>query len=656
MIKSIGFEEWKRSIKIKEIKDPPAGSGQFDFFWLGLLLWAFCLLVFLGAASGEGLLRNLLDASLGHVKGYGAPIRLEATPYLLNGQASRSPFHPSRRAELQGNETLKNLDPWDDVDASGRRKDRLFLHVNSVQSHVLFPFPGEHNREPNTTWWSKRRKDEAPLEIWAVQADDPLWMLPEGKYEEEGVPTPLEVVLDKNKFTKYFKCSNYYQGLPSFIRIGMEKPPEKDGDPFETCLKDERIWLGVSVGEPRGGNVHEYVPFHFRTVDRIPTIGDVAMLFPLRTLLAMELSRSNPKTFRYFAEWKGMKGEYGSEVQTRIKALRFDPDAERSARDVAPLLNCLGARDDKASRGGRIKLPIPLSASRVKDCAAHHRWEYDVETSDAALIPEEVKGHYLDLSPDGKKDLVIPCDILSDQNRAFKAWRGRCAESRGKEKNGKENALKKGWVIATLERISGETGFASAIFYIKDRNALTKVVGFIDNYEIEGKKAIDIPRDYLGAIVRFGFISEAMNALAWPVGLTFGGLLLAIIVSQLVSTIAHRRRSYGVKLRLCSHDEVLGVLRAQATYTYLLSFALALIVFWCVQFYISTEIAELFQQPLNSTIDYKDFISLEDDNLLPLSSWMILVFFVGGWGLLQVILWRLFYSFISPEPVMSIKK
>jgi hypothetical protein len=92
---------------------------------------------------------------------------------------------------------------------------------------------------------------------------------------------PLEIILNKSLFAQDFNCTAYINALQT-----KELPftiPSAQSDKL-SCLANGTLWLEIKVGKYK-----ELVPFHIHWQSHIPTMRNLAFLFPLSTLNTLKL-------------------------------------------------------------------------------------------------------------------------------------------------------------------------------------------------------------------------------------------------------------------------------------------------------------------------------------------------------------------------------
>lgn len=441
--------------------------GGRDLLWLSLLLVLVLTLGLLLLATRVGLLERFVDVFLGKAKDHGVPIWVIANPVAKGG------------AELVSNEVIDSVRrvgfemyPYREVEPS---LDRIEL----VDPQV----------------WRTRSDLEPGFLGWAVYHDDPLWP---GNRIQGGLP--LTVVLNRALFEKYFDYDAYRDALePLLPKAWWEELREGKGK----LPQLERIWLRIQVNRQAS-----LLPFEVIWVDRIPTIQQLAFLFPLPTYHALREAANHPE-LRYFPEHRGKEGR-------RIKMIAFRDSVDRAM--LEKFREVTGGKG-KASRGYQmITFKNPRWESMIEAFANEYGLQY--------RVLESVRGHPI---LDRRTHLGLPCSVIAAE----------VLRKMPKEKEGTP------YCIALKNIASTGNGFLRGFVYVPDRTALSSAVYRLLKVNDE---ALSIHPIYQDALNRFGFLTRMLDTLRVPYGFILLTFLLAVLGIQIGSMLGHRRQRYGIFL------------------------------------------------------------------------------------------------------------
>jgi len=326
--------------------------GGRDFLWLTLLLMLVLTLGLLLQATRIGLLERFVDVLLGSVENHGVPI------WVIPNPVSKGSI------KFISNEVITDIEnegfkiyPYREVDAG----------LDSIEL-------------PGTSIWRTRSDLDPEFSGWAVYMDDPLWPGPPGEVGS----LPLKIVMNRSMFRKYFNYQEYNnfggRNLPAslFSKITEEK--------FNSETPTDNIWLNIRSGDFTGLQIFEVI-----WVERIPTIQNIAFLFPLPTYHALHEAANYPE-LRYFPEYQGRAGP-------RLKRIAISGDVGSSNFN-----NFLKVTRGKVSKR-RGRTIVDFDFAQQTDLI--DKFLLNAGLTYRAL--ESVQGHSV---IDRKTHIQLPCDIL----------------------------------------------------------------------------------------------------------------------------------------------------------------------------------------------------------------------------------------------------
>lgn len=565
----LAWIEWYRAFAIRQ---PGGGSGKRDFFWLSLLLWLTLTLALFVWGSRAGLLDQFVNVSLGYVRGYGIPIWVIANPESSDSTAiGRQVLQSMRALAIPG--IHAGVQPYREVE------------------RYAVSLPDSYERG-GQIWGNKPEAFYG----WAVSPQDPLWrmaMLPTTPAPSENSaphPFPLEVILSHSVFQRYFNCQAYGDVLAHKLPAAMQ-PPEQNvaSNDKLACLANGQLWLEAKLGTGR-----ELVPFRIHWQRRIPTMTELAFLFPLTTLYALKMTHDNP-ALRYFPEG------YGQQVP-RVKQMRIwdtltpEPYEERYAR----LASCLGnARIAK----NLIMLTHSKPLQWVETCATQHQMRVQMGSQPLPepflKVVETEDSHAL--SYEAEDSISLPCHTLkSDWQKLFGCT---AAETR----------------TVTIDVLTAFGGYLKALVYVPQRTYLFPALHALQTLPRPGaqsaqQQALYVDPVYQDAIARFGFMSDVLDILGRRYGVFFVIFLLVLLGVQIGIVIGHRRHNYGVFLaKGMSWNQIRIVVLMQMTLSVVAGFCGALLGLLLLRFSLHVALTRLLA---SERYNERIFSTLE---LLPLS-------------------------------------
>ncbi|MCK5720464.1 MAG: hypothetical protein KAH84_11030 [Thiomargarita sp.] len=544
----LAWIEWWRSIQFWN-------KGNKDFFWLTLLLALTLSLALLVYGTREGLLNRFMDVSLGYVQDAGIPIWVIAK-----------------------------------VDDQGRVLDRELLEKIKASKYNIHPYrliewdkislPA--TLDGKTELWQAKH---IPFKGWAVQAHDPLWKnnLSKTKITSE---LPLEIIASKALFEKYFQCKKYETILKN--KLPNFKTSQVTNDNLY-CLANQSLWLEVNTIRGR-----ELMPFHINWVTgRIVTMDELAFLFPISTLYALDEAKYSPQ-LKYYPEGQGDKVK-------RVKALIFWQNEENE--DLrANLANCLLAKpvENKATNQIIPKYPLPLKW--VEQCAKRYAIPLQIEPSQLLPEPylsvaESLDGHRFRYYDD---KLTILCDYpCSPVTNVVPAWKKYAIQSNDSE--------------ATADMLTMIGGYQQAFVYT-ERNGLFERLTELKTITRTPKDppALSIHPTYDNALIRFNFIDDIMQLLNSSYGLFFIVFLIVLLVVQIGIVIQHRQHGYGIFLaKGMSWIQLHFMVYMQIVLSFLLALILTMLSIIMMQKLLGVELSFITKR-------YETNIQVGDLELLPL--------------------------------------
>lgn len=589
MWQRLGWIEWQRSLIL--------GKPNRDFFWLTALLFLTLLLACLLWGSQQGLLNKFVDVSVGYIENAGIPIWV-----------ATNPPKTIKRETLQ-NSSFK-LYPYREVE----RMDVALLDDKAI-------------------WDEKNREEDkkAPFMGWAVLFDDPLWKMSKKHQEEVGETSlPLTIILNQSLFRKYFNCDAYVSKLQSLLPF-LKKPVKQENDPLY-CLSNEdgkeELWLDVRVGADR-----ELLPFHVEWQLHIPTMQDLAFLFPLSTLNTLKVARNYTEL------------EYYPLIQlnpqmTRVKEVSWLYGENTT---IEPVKSCFPEWVEN-SDGSRITFRKPIAKEWVIRCAKYHNLTLQ-------MTPEELmSGAFLQITEE------VPNRYSFQYDTAGNILTVSCQQPNCKVCQ-KENLLREALGISSdkaiscagdqlqIDAITATGGYSYAFAYVESRQQLVGKVAEITNFPSgQPNKAFYIPSTYEDALVRFMFVEKVMSILEKFYSPIFVIFLVVLLLIQIGIVITHRKRNYGIYLsKGIFWYEVRNMVLLQVTLSFLLAVVLTLVAGEVMQQVLVWQIDSVTTRP-----PFVDHIVASHLDLLPLA-WMDYLIVGGGIFLILcsttlILLWRMVWS------------
>jgi len=443
--------------------------GGRDFMWLTLMLMLVLTLGLLLQATRIGLLERFVDVFLGSVENHGVPI------WVIPNPVSKGSI------KFISNEVITDIEkegfkiyPYREVDAG----------LDSIEL-------------PSPSIWRKQTNLDPDFSGWAVYMDDPLWSEP----PDELGSLPLKIVINRSLFRKYFNYREYNNfgknNLPPSL---FSKITEEN---FNSKTPTDNIWLNI-----RSGDFSDLQKFKVIWVERIPTIKNIAFLFPMPTYHALHEAINYPE-LRYFPEFQGRAGP-------RLKRIAITGDVDNSKFN----------KFLKISRGKVFKL---RGRTIVEFRHAQQTDLVDKFLLNAGLTYralDSVQGHSV---IDHKTHLQLPCDVLPKLE---------FQKLSSKEKGNKN-------CVAMKDVTSAGNGFLRAFIYVPDRTTLNIAV---DRSLKIHNQALSIHPIYKDALNRFGFLTKIVDALRLPYGIVLFLFLISVLGIQIGTLVDHRRSRYGIFL------------------------------------------------------------------------------------------------------------
>ncbi len=535
----LAWIEWRRSFLWSKSSKP-------DFFWLTMLLALTLSLALLVYGSREGLLNRFMDVSLGYVKDAGIPIWIVAK-----------------------------------VDDEGRVMDRELLESLDYNIHPYRLVEWDQVSLPRTIdgktdLW---QAEQIAFKGWAVSADDPLWK------GNKTTALPLEIILSKSLFKQYFQCEAYENALKD--KLPNFKTQAASSDKLY-CLANKQLWLEVNTRRGR-----ELMPFSINWAKgRIPTMEELAFLFPISTFSALKEAKYSPQ-LNYYPEAEG------ASIQ-RIKTLMFWQDQENeSLRDN--LTDCLLAKDNTPRNQIIPKQPLPLKW--VKQCAELYKIPLQTDSEQLLTEPylsigEFIEGHKLSYN-NGYLSIISnkPCEeIVPAWKRYAKKGHATCSDTK-----------------ATADMLTMIGGYQQGFIYT-ERDMLfqhLKDLKTISRTEND-PPALSPHPTYHNALIRFDFIDKIMQLLNSIYSQFFLLFIVVLLIVQIGIVIQHRQHEYGIFLaKGMSWNQLHLILYIQIILSFLVATILTIGAIIMMRNELSAELSII------SKI-YENSIQIGDLQLLPL--------------------------------------
>ncbi len=508
--------------------------GGRDFLWLTLLLTLVLTLGLLLQATRIGLLERFVDVFLGSVEGHGVPVWVIPNP-VSRGSIK---FISNNVIDEVQNEGLK-IFPYREVDAGF---DKVEL--------------------PGAGVWRTQSELEPKFSGWAVYINDPLW--PETVAEVGSLP--LKIVISRTLFQKHFDYQRYNEVVGQLLPEAIFS--ELTQKRFESQRPLDHIWLNIRAGDRTSLN-----KFEVTWVDRIPTIRNIAFLFPMPTYHALQEAANYPE-LRYFPEYQGANG-------LRLKKILIANDIQPEKFD-----NFLAATKGTASkRRGKtiVNFETPQQTILIKSLLAN--------LGSTFRHLEDVEGHRI---IDLQTHIELPCGTVTKRDL--------------KKLNPKTNGNAGCRVRKNVT--SAGNGFLRAFVYVPDRTNLNNAVK--RSLEIHNK-ALSIHPIYQDALNRFGFLTKIIDALRWPYGIILFLFLIAVLGIQIGTLVDHRRSRYGIFLaKGLSWGELYQMLYLQISFAIVIGALSAFVITSALKQVVASIIAE-------TTDQFQDAISITNFEILPLS-------------------------------------
>ena len=604
----LSWLEWQRSLW--------AGKPNKDFFWLTLLLTLTLLLALLLWGSQRGLLNQFIDVSIGSVEGTGIPIWVAADTIdgINRTMLDAVPF---------------KLHPYREVSSA----EVALIGINQIK---------QDNQNP--IWRSKRTSEKASFVGWAVAFNDPLWKMATHDQPENMAITsklPLSIILNKSLFNKYFNCQAYIEQLqqqqPFWQPIASLKESSKQTTPY--CLTDktgkDEIWLDIKVGKNR-----QIIPFQIIWQPTIPTLQDIAFLFPLSTLNTITLSRYY-LGLNYIPETQAYQTPFIKEVMWQ----GFDEKKEKQA--IEQIKKCFPKFiDNKVSQGSRLTFNPQISEKLLVQCTQHYQIPLKIDNNEKFFedffqitnkspltynFQYGVNTNWLKLACINKEKSCKLCEKISEISQALNDLSGQVAFC---EKN--KNQLQ-------IDMTAAVGGYSYAFAYVEKREELASKVEEIKNFRVKegGESVFYIHSSYEDALVRFMFMDKIMNILEIFYSPFFLAFLIILLVIQIGIVVTHRRHNYGIYLsKGISNVEIRFLVLAQMIFSLIVAISITIGIVESMQLLLTIQVNNLAHLP-----PYVDHIIAGKLDLLPISweNYLIVssIFIVLLYIITEILLFRL---------------
>lgn len=551
----LGWIEWSRSLSFWHQN----GSNR-DFLWLTLLLALTLTLAILVWGSREGLLNRFMEVSVGYVQSAGIPI-------WVVGEIDE-------QSRVIDRELLKQI-----------KHDGFDFHPYRFVEWDQVSLPNTSNGQ--TALWNAKH---LPFSGWAVSANDPLWKANKAASTETPV-LPLEVILSRSLFHKYFQCFEYEQALIDRMPFFQSSSSLKQDDLY--CLDNGQLWLEVNTLRGR-----ELVLFRIHWVDgRIPTMEELAFLFPVSTLYALKEARYSPQ-LKYYPEAQGGAAR-------RVKTLiLWQNQPNQTLRDN--LANCLLANQADNASQNLILPKYPLPTDWVTQCAKHY--QIPLQTSAKQILQEPylsiaefIEGHRFGYHNDY---LTVWCEnpdySCQPGDNVVPAW--------------KKYALVNDADKVTADMLTMIGGYQRAFIYA-ERQTLFEQVTKIKAVNRIGTdfSVLSLHPTYQNALLRFDFIDKIMSLLNSTYSVFFLLFLIVLLLVQIGIVIQHREHDYGIFLaKGMTWGQLCWMVCLQIVLSFLLAIiALTMTTVAAVQYILSNQLGSI-------AMDYQETLQLGDLELLPL--------------------------------------
>jgi hypothetical protein len=439
--------------------------------------------------------------------------------------------------------------------------------------------------------------DRIPFDGWAVAANDPLWQLgTKNAAMPTTFPVPLEMVLNKSLFTQYFNCADYVKTLQQQLPFWEPPSPESVANPLY-CLTDNILWLDTQVGTER----RELLPFHIHWQTRIPTMHQLAFLFPLSTLNALKISN-------YFTNLK-----YYPEAQVdnhwRIKELTLWAD-KVDTQQLSPFQTCLS---NTQMTNNRINFKYPLPHYWVTACAK--KYHLPIQSGEERLSPpfltitdaeesfyfQANNDDYLTINCPKSQPTCQPCERIIQASAWTSLEHTTCTTNQ---------------TTADMMELIGS--YQKALTYVNNRKELAdylQKINTLPQSATDARNAFYIHPTYNDAHVRFLFIQKVIDMLKIVYSPFFLIFLIILLLVQMGIVITHRLHNYGILLaKGFSWRQLYQMLLLQIALNFLVALGIATVIIETIRTWFQAQLAELvLQKP------YIDHILISDLDLLPLT-------------------------------------
>ncbi|OQW92769.1 MAG: hypothetical protein BWK78_00690, partial [Thiotrichaceae bacterium IS1] len=518
----LAWIEWQRSVVM--------GKQNRDFLWLTVLLTLTLLLALLGWGSQQGLLNKFVDVSIGYVEGAGIPIWVAAdTSEGITREVLDSP-----------NFTL--------------------YPYREVESYEV-ALPGESGIDTpgGKTIWAQKK---VPFEGWAVHFADPLWKANKEASQDlkESATIPLAVIANRSLFENYFNCAAYVEKLQQ--QLPFLTLPAAAGSDKLYCLADRILWLDLDVRKNR-----ELLPFRIYWQSHIPTMQNLAFLFPLNTLNTLKLAKFYP-TLEYYPE---MQVNHSG----RVKQLMWQDNNDMPTELKNKWQNCFPTSVIEANR---LTLKSPIPNDWVTQCA--NKYQIPLVTDNQRVeepylqITEELPLTY-HFQYQTNDHLVIACQA---EEEACQPCEQSPALKTLTEQNNQAVTCDK--TKATIEMIQATGNYQKAFAYVVSRTELNTQVDKLKSVQTaQSDKMFYVPSTYEDALVRFMFIDKIMNILETFYSPVFLIFLVILLLVQIGIVIAHRKHNYAIFLaKGISWGQVKMMVLMQIGLSFLVAISLSVLV------------------------------------------------------------------------------
>ena len=540
---------WQKLARIEWYRSFWNSKPNKDFLWLTVLLSLTLILALLLWSGREGLLNKFVDVSVGHIEGAGIPIWLAANNVnginkniLQNTELQNIKIYPYREVE------------WHEVNLPDPIDDAKIWNANSFEG-------------------------------WAVASDDPLWKIQSNTASQD---LSLNIILNKSLFQQHFNCDAYIKAL----QIPYLTIPDND------CLSNNILWLNVKLGSNK-----ELLPFNIHWQSHIPTMQDLAFLFPLSTLNILKIIKKNPEL------------KYYPEASNRITQLMlWDNQNKVSADNMSKLLSCLQNPNRKNSqisiKNGKISIKQPLPKKWVAACAEQNNIQLQ-------LSEERLSQPYIQILDDSSESHNFQYDdtnnhlTISCQNN----YCNLCETIQSLKKLG--NAINCSEQEATINMTLVTGSYQKAFAYVKDRTKLATQVENIKNFQLpqQDEKTFYIHPTYDDALVRFQFIDKIMVILERSFGPFFLIFLAILLYVQIGIIITHRKHDYGILFsKGTSYEQIQGIMFIQIFISFVVAMAITILVGEVMQYWFAISLENIVSKK-----PYIDHIVASNLDLLPAS-------------------------------------